>query len=80
MEAASVNIEHSENDEIDSFSDGGDAGCLSAASLGTEILFSKIKNQHVCSRERNIFESKFSSNVSNQTFVKGRVLDLEKMN
>ena len=51
MEAASVNIEHGENDEIDSFSDGGDAGCLSAASLGMKILFSKIKNQHVCSRE-----------------------------
>ena len=36
MEAsqATVNIENIENDEIDSFSDGGDAACLSAASLG----------------------------------------------
>ena len=34
MEASSVNIESIENDEIDSFSDGGDAGCLSAGSLG----------------------------------------------
>ena len=59
MEAASVNIEHSENDEIDSFSDGGDAGCLSAASLGTEILFSKIKNQHVCSREEIFLNQSF---------------------
>ena len=34
MEGMEVNIENIENDEIDSFSDGGEAGCHSAASLG----------------------------------------------
>ena len=36
-----VNIDISqkiENDETDSFSDGGDIGCLSAASTGSNIL------------------------------------------
>jgi len=57
MEAASVNIESIENDEIDSFSDGGDAGCLSAASLGTDshssngsinLLFSPVRRGSAC--------------------------------